>query len=368
MDSILITSSKLDVNDIYSGVVAHSAGAVSLFVGTTRDHFEGKKVVQLEYEAFIPMAEKELKKICLDIRDKWKVENISIHHRLGVVPVGEASVAIAISSTHRSESLEAVHHAIDSLKKSVPIWKKEIYDKGTEEWKANSECPWAKSKEESPLSKRRKIEIPPEFIRINASKTEVDKRIAAFMECKRAESDVANIQEFCHRLPLADDSCARTESVLITRKDSKSHLKVSRVVNSSGPQTQRSETNVQKSADVTKYTPALQEPLQNSETNAQKSANVTKCTPALQERLQNMEQHLGLYENQQIPKDIYARLKALEVRILSVESEVRIRSIESDNPEYFDGEFRLTRQRDEVEVVNLIDQRIAELKRKLKSK
>ena len=119
------------------------------------------------------MAEKEMKKICLDVRDKWKVENIAIYHRydiliiigltlrfnyecqswctlvffrLGVVPVGEASVVIAISSTHRSESLEAVHYAIDSLKKSVPIWKKEIYDKGTEEWKANSECSWAESK------------------------------------------------------------------------------------------------------------------------------------------------------------------------------------------------------------------------------
>jgi len=173
MDNIQITNDRLDVNEIYSGVVANSIGAVSLFVGTTRDNFEGKKVIRLEYEAFSPMAEKELKKVCLGIRDKWKVENIAIYHRLGLVPVGEASVVIAISSTHRLESLEAVHHAIDSLKKSVPIWKKEIYDEGAEEWKTNNECPWAESRDENPPPKRKKIEIPPEYVRIKASKAEV---------------------------------------------------------------------------------------------------------------------------------------------------------------------------------------------------
>jgi len=81
MDNIQITNDRLDVNEIYSGVVANSIGAVSLFVGTTRDNFEGKKVIRLEYEAFSPMAEKELKKVCLGIRDKWKVENIAIYHR-----------------------------------------------------------------------------------------------------------------------------------------------------------------------------------------------------------------------------------------------------------------------------------------------
>jgi len=77
---------------------------------------------------------------------KYLSKRIEVFSRLGLVPVGEASVVIAISSTHRLESLEAVHHAIDSLKKSVPIWKKEIYDEGAEEWKTNNECPWAESK------------------------------------------------------------------------------------------------------------------------------------------------------------------------------------------------------------------------------
>ncbi|MGH0169417.1 UNVERIFIED_CONTAM: hypothetical protein FKN15_073506 [Acipenser sinensis] len=93
--------------------------------GITRNSFEGKKVVELEYEAYIPMAQSEMKKICWDVRRKWpSVKHIAIHHRLGVVPVSEASVIIAISSPHRSESLEAVKYCIDTLKATVPIWKK----------------------------------------------------------------------------------------------------------------------------------------------------------------------------------------------------------------------------------------------------
>ena len=107
------------------------------------------------------MACKEIKKFCQNIREKWKVEHIAFHHRynlrtyvtlifkikiaisrLGAVPVGEASVVIAVSSEHRVESLEAVHFGIDALKKSVPIWKKELYSEGAPEWKANKECLW----------------------------------------------------------------------------------------------------------------------------------------------------------------------------------------------------------------------------------
>lgn len=142
MDIIKLEEEQLNVNSIYSEVVENSTGAVSLFVGTTRDNFEGKKVIRLEYEAFKPMACKEIKKICQNIREKWKVEHIAFHHRLGAVPVGEASVVIAVSSEHRVESLEAVQFGIDALKKSVPIWKKELYSEGAPEWKANKECLW----------------------------------------------------------------------------------------------------------------------------------------------------------------------------------------------------------------------------------
>merc|ERR1712117_649651 len=89
------------------------------------------------------MAEKELQKLCERVRERWDVEKIAIFHRTGVVPLGEASVVIAISSAHRKESLEAVHFAIDDLKATVPIWKKEVYTDGTNSWKENKECPWS---------------------------------------------------------------------------------------------------------------------------------------------------------------------------------------------------------------------------------
>ncbi|PSN30650.1 Molybdopterin synthase catalytic subunit 1 [Blattella germanica] len=90
------------------------------------------KVVQLEYEAYEPMALKAMKNICGEIRQKWQVENIAIYH----------SVVIAVSSPHRSESLQAVQFAIDSLKASTPIWKKEIYASEEGQWKENQECTW----------------------------------------------------------------------------------------------------------------------------------------------------------------------------------------------------------------------------------
>ena len=116
------------------------AGAVATFSGTTRDNFEGKQVVRLEYECYEEMAMKEMRKICQEIRKRWKVERVSITHRLGLCPVGEASVVIAVSSAHRAEALEGVSFAINTLKAKVPIWKKEVYA-GRDEpsWKQNVE-------------------------------------------------------------------------------------------------------------------------------------------------------------------------------------------------------------------------------------
>ncbi|XP_067841788.1 molybdopterin synthase catalytic subunit isoform X3 [Heptranchias perlo] len=127
-----------------------SAGASSwdTYAGITRNHFQGKKVVRLEYEAYISMAEAEIKKICRDIRNKWPtIQHISVHHRLGLVNITEASVIIAISSPHRNESLEAVKYCIDTLKATVPIWKKEIYDTEEYTWKENKECQWARNEQ-----------------------------------------------------------------------------------------------------------------------------------------------------------------------------------------------------------------------------
>ncbi|XP_023678846.1 molybdopterin synthase catalytic subunit [Paramormyrops kingsleyae] len=142
-DLIKLTHDKLSADAVSDAVLCPSCGAVSMFIGTTRNSFEGKKVIQLEYEAYVSMAESELKKIFKSIREKWStVQHICVHHRLGVVPVSEASVIIGISSPHRTESLEAVQYCINALKSTVPIWKKEIYEMEDFSWKENKECVW----------------------------------------------------------------------------------------------------------------------------------------------------------------------------------------------------------------------------------
>jgi len=148
MDIIKLVPTVISVDEVMKAVSSPTCGATSMFIGTTRDNFEEKKVVRLEYEAYEPMAVTETKKICDQIRTKWSVEHIAIYHRLGLVPVTEASIVIAISSEHRTESLEAVQFAIDTMKKTVPIWKKEVYQDASgstvedTQWKANKECFW----------------------------------------------------------------------------------------------------------------------------------------------------------------------------------------------------------------------------------
>jgi molybdopterin synthase catalytic subunit len=101
-------------------------------------------VVRLEYESYEPMAAKAMAQVCQSVRQRWNVENIAIHHRLGLVPVKEASIVVAVSSAHRAEALDAVHFAINALKATVPIWKKEVYDgDAPPKWQENKECAWA---------------------------------------------------------------------------------------------------------------------------------------------------------------------------------------------------------------------------------
>lgn len=144
MDYIEITDEILDVNEISQMVTDPSCGAISIFVGITRDNFDGKKVLRLEYEAYKPMAKKKMKEMCDSIRKQWEIHSIAMIHRINVVPISEASIVIAISSPHRKESLQAVEYAIDTLKATVPIWKKEIYADESSSWKENKECSWSK--------------------------------------------------------------------------------------------------------------------------------------------------------------------------------------------------------------------------------
>lgn len=137
-DVVVLTREPLEGFSAVELVGRDGAGAVATFVGTTRDTFGGRRVVRLEYEAYEPMAEKELRALCAAVRGRWKVEAVAVLHRLGVVEVGRASVVVAVSSVHRREALEAVHWAIDELKARVPIWKREVYEDGSE-WKQNAE-------------------------------------------------------------------------------------------------------------------------------------------------------------------------------------------------------------------------------------
>ncbi|RKP23774.1 Molybdopterin biosynthesis MoaE [Syncephalis pseudoplumigaleata] len=136
----VVSPAALDLASLARQVAHDSAGAIVTFSGTTRDTFDGKRVLQLEYEAYVPMAEAELRKIGREARSQWTLHRIGIWHRTGVVPVGETSVVIAVSSAHRQAALEAASFLIDALKARVPIWKKELLDTGEAHWKANSEA------------------------------------------------------------------------------------------------------------------------------------------------------------------------------------------------------------------------------------
>jgi molybdopterin synthase catalytic subunit len=105
-------------------------GAIVIFDGIVRDNTSGRKTLYLEYDGYEPMALKKMKEIGAEIRKKWFVNHIGVVHRLGRLEIGEASVVIAITSAHRKIAFEACQHAIDTLKRIVPIWKKEFFEDG----------------------------------------------------------------------------------------------------------------------------------------------------------------------------------------------------------------------------------------------
>lgn len=128
-----LSESPLDVDAAVREVASDDAGAVATFIGTTRARSRGRDVVRLEYEAYEGMAEAEMERIAGDLAGRYDLTAIAIHHRIGAVEIGEQSVVIAVSAPHRADALAACRDAIDTLKVSVPLWKKEIYV-GGEEW------------------------------------------------------------------------------------------------------------------------------------------------------------------------------------------------------------------------------------------
>jgi molybdopterin synthase catalytic subunit len=130
---ITIGRAPIDVAALEREVADPAAGAIVSFTGTTRQDNAGRKVLRLEYEAYEPMALSEMRKLASEAIAKWKIVRIAIAHRVGVVEIGETSVAIAVSAAHRGEAFEACRFAIDRLKEVVPIWKKEHFE-GGEVW------------------------------------------------------------------------------------------------------------------------------------------------------------------------------------------------------------------------------------------
>ncbi|XP_043255131.1 molybdopterin synthase catalytic subunit [Colletes gigas] len=329
-DIVRLQQEELNISEIIDLVTSPNCGAVTNFIGITRDNFENKQVLKLEYEAYEPMALKEMNNICTKIRSLWNVHHIAIYHRLGEVAVSKASVVIAISSPHREESLKAVEYAINALKASVPIWKKEIYNTGTTRWKENEECAWLNSssirrpqQSEDAISaskktvesvtksmniyesKEEKVEesdvIDLNLVQIRATNQELHNRIASFIERKRQQANIVNVQEFCCHREQSDkkeDSCARVDAILIRRKDSKSHVKVHRVLNAWGPQT------------VDQLTLHKANMLGTNHTNNNYSS-------VLDDRISISERILAI--NKPVPKDVYERLKNIENRILYLE-------------------------------------------------
>jgi len=128
-----ISDAPLDLSAAAAEVVSDEAGAVATFVGTVRRSSRGRDVLYLEYEAFAEMAEPMLAQLADELIVKHGLCKVAIHHRVGRVEIGEASVVIAISAAHRAAALNACHEAIDTLKNTIPLWKKEVYA-GGEEW------------------------------------------------------------------------------------------------------------------------------------------------------------------------------------------------------------------------------------------
>ena len=128
-----LSAEPLDPGAVADEVADDRAGAIATFVGTVRRESRGRTVVHLEYEAYEGMAEQVMEQIADELRPRYDLCAIAIHHRTGRVGIGEPSVAIAVSAPHRQDALAACKDAIDTLKQRVPLWKKEVYE-GGEEW------------------------------------------------------------------------------------------------------------------------------------------------------------------------------------------------------------------------------------------
>src|SRR5450755_4605219 len=130
---ISITRERLDREALVAAVSHASVGGIVVFEGVVRDNARGKQVRYLEYDVYPEMAEQQIRTIVTEAQQRWGVERVAVAHRFGRLEIGEASVIIVVASPHRSEAFDACRYIIDTLKSTVPIWKKEVATNG-EEW------------------------------------------------------------------------------------------------------------------------------------------------------------------------------------------------------------------------------------------
>ncbi|UEQ76965.1 molybdenum cofactor biosynthesis protein MoaE [Chryseobacterium arthrosphaerae] len=133
MIDIQITENPLSITGCLGIAQDLSSGGVATFIGTVRNITKNKPVVRLEYECYKSMAEKEIRKIADQAVSLFSVRNIVVHHRTGILFPGDAAVMIVVSDGHRDAVFDACRYIIDTIKQTVPIWKKEIFENG-EEW------------------------------------------------------------------------------------------------------------------------------------------------------------------------------------------------------------------------------------------
>jgi molybdopterin synthase catalytic subunit len=126
-----VTENPLSVEEAVAAVTKRTCGAVATFIGVVRAFSRGRQISYLEYEAYPEMAIVKMRQIGEEIRDKWEIEEMAIHHRVGRLEISEASVVIAVSAPHRQQALEACAYAIERLKQIVPVWKKEVSPDGS---------------------------------------------------------------------------------------------------------------------------------------------------------------------------------------------------------------------------------------------
>ncbi len=129
-----ITDDAIATDEVLSRVGADRDGAVLLFLGVVRDHNGGRPVTGMEYEAYREMAESVLGDIAAEVEERWRTDRIVVLHRIGALDVGEASVAIAVSTPHRAEAYAASRYVIEEIKERLPVWKKEHYEDGDRRW------------------------------------------------------------------------------------------------------------------------------------------------------------------------------------------------------------------------------------------